>query len=337
MALVNDRKGAVKKLKTLAFNSKCETALFREKIEKTFYTPVLPNGVESSEVVYGGVPCDVLSPEIYASNRVVLYIHGGSFVGGSRASYRCFCSSLASKSCARVVIPEFRLAPAFPYPSALEDIQSVFRALYTEEQVTSSLGNDKDSPNANPELIIAADGSGASIALALIFNLRERYRRSISHVVLFSPWLNLSSSSNLLVAKKLGDDITTSDVLRKSASVYTYEANTSTPLVSPILATDEQLENFPPVFIQMGDTEILKADAQAFVERLISTGNQAELDLWPDMMFMFQMADDYLHESHLAMDKVGKILTGNGSGEDSVRSVKVENKPRLEQSIHSEA
>lgn len=334
MAVVNDRKGAVKKLKCLAYTSKSETTAFREKIEKTFYTPILPNGVECSEVTYGGIPCDVLSPEIYASNRVVLYVHGGSFVGGSRASYRCFCSSLASKSCARVVIPEFRLAPAYPYPSALEDIQSVFRALYTEEQVTSSLGNEKNSPAASPEFIVAADGSGASIVLALLFNLRERYRQCISNVILFSPWLNLSSSSSILSAKKLSDDIISSDVLRKSSSVYTYEANTESPLVSPILATDEQLLNFPPVFIQMGDTEILKDDALAFAERLRSLGNVVDVDLWPDMMFMFQMADDLIPESHLAMDKIGKILTGNRSGKDTV---KVENKPRLEQSIHSEA
>ncbi|MCQ2596683.1 MAG: alpha/beta hydrolase [Treponema sp.] len=334
MALVNDRKGALKKLKTLAFSSKSETNSFREKIEKTFYTPVLPNRVEYQEVVFGNVPCDVLSPEIYASNRVVLYVHGGSFVGGSRASYRCFCSSLASKACARVVIPEFRLAPAFPYPSALEDIQSVFRALYTEEQVTSSLGNDKDSPQASPEFIIAADGSGASIALALLFNLRERYRQCISNVVLFSPWLNLSSNSPILSAKKMSDDIITSDVLRKSSAVYTYEANAATSFVSPLLASDEQLLNFPPVFIQMGDTEILKDDAVAFTERLKSLGNVCELDLWPDMMFMFQMADDCLHESHLAMDKIGKILTGSEGGKSTV---KVENKPRLEESIKSEA
>ncbi len=334
MAVVNDRKGAVKKLKCLAYTSKSETTAFREKIDKTFYTPILPNGVEYSEVNYGGIPCDVLSPEIYASNRVVLYIHGGSFVGGSRASYRCFCASLASKACARVVIPEFRLAPAFPYPSALEDIQQVFRALYTEEQVTSSLGNEKDSPSASPDFVIAADGSGASISLALLYNLRERYRQCISNVILFSPWLNLSASSPVLSAKKLSDDIISSDVLRKSSSVYTYEANTESPLVSPLLATDEQLLNFPPVIIQMGDTEILKEDALAFAERLKSLGNDVNVDLWPDMMFMFQMADDLIPESHLAMDKIGKILTGNRSGKDTV---KVENKPRLEQSIHSEA
>lgn len=334
MALVNDRKGAVKKLKCLAYTSKSETAPFREKIEKVFKTPILPNNVERSEYSYGGVVCDVLSPEIYASNRVVLYVHGGSFVGGSRASYRCFCSSLAAKSCARVVIPEYRLAPAFPYPAALEDIQSVFRSLYTEEQVSTSLNKSSKDDSKEPEIIIAADGAGASIALALLFNLRERYRNCISNVVLFSPWLNLSSESPLLTAKKLSDDITSSDVLRKSSSIYTYASNLETPFVSPLLASDEQLNNFPPVFIQMGDTEILKDDAVAFTERLKALGNKAEIDLWPGMMFMFQMADDYLHESHLAMDKVGRILTSQEKGKDAE---KFENKPRLEQSLKAEA
>jgi len=334
MAVVNDRKGAVKKLKTLVFSSKSETAQFRDKIEKTFYTPVLPNGVEYSEVTFGSISCDVLSPEIYASNRVVLYIHGGSFIGGSRASYRCFCSSLAAKACARVVIPEFRLAPSFPYPAALEDIQSVFRALYTEEQVTSSLGNTEEGCNATPEFIIAADGSGASIALALLFNLRDRYKQCISNVILFSPWLNLSPDSPLFTAKKISDEIISSDVLRKSTSVYTHDENARGPFVSPVMATDEQLSNFPPVFIQMGDTEILKDDAVAFAERLVSLGNEAVVDLWPGMMFMFQMADDFIPDSHLAMDRIGKILTGNDSGKEKV---KVDNKPRLEHSLHSEA
>lgn len=334
MAFENNRKGAVKKLKCLAYTSKSETASFREKIENTFNTPVLPNRVERIDYNYGGVDCDVLAPEIYVSNRVILYIHGGSFVGGSRASWRGFCSSLASKSCSRVVLPEFRLAPNHPYPAALEDIQSVFRSLFTEEQVTSALERDENGEKKMPEIIISADGSGASIALALLFNLRDKYRSCISHVVLFSPWLDLSPESKIIQSKKLSDDITSSDVLRKSVSVYTYAANTSSPLVSPILATDEQLSNFPPVFIQMGDSEILRDDAESFVKRLKDLGNEAELDLWHDMMFMFQFADEFLHESHLALDKVGQVLTAKN---DVQTGSVADNKPRLEKSIHAEA
>ena len=125
-----------------------------------------------------------------------------------------------------------------------------------------------------------------------------------------------------------------SDVLRKSASIYTYESNTESPFVSPLLADESMLKNFPPVFIQMGAKEILLEDAKLFCDKLIAAGNSCLLDVWPDMMFMFQMADEYLHESHLALDKIGKIVTENFAGQEALQ---IENKPRLEHSLFSEA
>ena len=51
-------------------------------------------------------------------------------------------------------------------------------------------------------------------------------------------------------------------------------------------------------------------------------------------MFMFQMADEYLHESHLALDKVGKVVTEDSAGKSVIE---IENKPKLEHSLRSEA
>ncbi len=330
----NDRKGAIKKLKLLTFGSKSNVDSFRAKLDEGFKTVFLPNGVERTEYKYGTVECDILAPEIYASNRVMLYIHGGSYVGGSRTAYASFCASLATKCFCRVVVPEYRLAPAFPYPAANEDIQTVFKALFTEEQIACSLNAEKGAKPQMPEIVIAADSSAASIACSLIFNLRERYRSCITHVVLFSPWLDISNCSKLITTKKISDEVMSGDILRKSSSIYTYESNTSSPMVSPLLAGDEALQNFPPVFIQMGEKEILLEDAREFCDNLRAAGNVCELDVWPNMMFMFQMADEYLHESHLALDKVGKIVTADTAGNEAVQ---IENKPRLEQSLRSEA
>ena len=78
----------------------------------------------------------------------------------------------------------------------------------------------------------------------------------------------------------------------------------------------------------------LNNDAKAFAERLTQKGIKCELDVWDGMMFMFQMADEYLHESHLALDRVGKIVTADTAGKEAVQ---IENKPRLEHSLRSEA
>ncbi len=330
----NDRKGAIKKLKTLTFGSKSNVEQFRQKLNETFKVVFLPNGVERTEYNYGGVECDVLAPEIYASNRVMLYVHGGSYVGGSRAAYRGFCSSLASKCFCRVIVPEFRLPPSYPYPSANEDIQSVFKALFTEEQIASSLNSERGEKPVLPEIIIAADGSGASIACSLIFNLRERYRNCIKQIIFFSPWLDVSEYSRLIATKKVADEVMSGDVLRKSSSIYTYESNTKSPFVSPLHADDEVLKNFPPLFIQMGEKEILLDDAKYFTNHMTELGNKCELDIWPNMMFMFQMADEYLHESHLALERIGKIITEDSAGKTEIQ---IDNQPRLEHSLKSDA
>ena len=334
MEIQNDRKAAIKKLKLLTYNSKSNLDSFRQKMEEAYSTVFLPNKVELSDYKYGNIDCDILSPEMYSSNRVMIYVHGGCFSGGSRKTYRAFCSSLATKCYCRVVIPEFRLSPAYPCPAAIEDIQAVFRSLFTEEQIQASLNTEKGTTPKMPEVIIAADGSGATIACALLYNLRERYKTCISHVVLFSPWLDLSPSSKIMSSKKISDDVLTLDVFKKSVTDYTYTENTKISSVSPLLADDEQLKGFPPTFIQMGSKEVLLDDAKEFAARLKENGNKCELDIWKGMMFMFQMADQYLHESHLALDKVGKIVTQDLAGAESVE---IENKPKLEHSLHSEA
>lgn len=326
----NDRKSAIKKLKLLTYTSKSEVTSFRKKLDDGFRTVFLPNNVECSQRTYGNTECDILAPEIYSSNRIMLYIHGGSFVGGSAVAYRSFCSSIATKCFCRVVIPEYRLAPTYPYPAPIEDIQEVFRALFTEEQIACSL----NGLTANPEIIIAADGSAASIACSFLFNLRERYRKCIKQVIFFSPWLNVSQNSKLLTTRKMCDEVMSGDTLRKSSCDYTFGTNTNSPFVSPLLAENEQLMDFPPLFIQMGEKEILLDDAKQFTKRMVELGNKCELDVWDDMFFMFQMADEFIYESHLALDKIGEIVTKDDS---SNKIMEFQNKPKLEKSLNSEA
>lgn len=338
MAETDNRKAALKKLRLLSYSSKLNINSFRKKIEEAFYCPILPNHVERQEHNYGGVTCDVLSPELYSSRRVLFYIHGGSFVGGSRASYRSFCSILANRTFSRVVVPEYRLSPTYAFPAAIEDIQSVFRSLFTEEQIARSLDSSVDE-NGNrqevlPEFIIAADGAGASIAMALLLNLRERYRNCIKKVVLLSPWLDLSPGAALFAQKKAQDEVISKDVLKQSAEVYTYASNLENPLVSPMLANPGQLTGFPSTYIQVGEKEILVDDAKKFDSILKGCGVDSSVEVFPGMMHLFQLAEGFLESSHEALSKIAEQVTG--SSENAERQT-YENKPRLEQSLKAES
>ena len=290
--MVNNRKAAIKKLKNLVFTPKSEIEKFRAKIEETFSSVFLPNRVECEEKEINGIKCDILTPEVFATNRAMIYVHGGSFIGGSRASWREFCASIANASSTRIILPEFRLAPQFPFPAALDDLKNVIKDLYSD----------------SPEIIIGADGSGASLALALVLSLKDTARHKIKEVILFSPWLDFSETAPIYNDKKLKDEILTPDAMRRTGCMYTYSSNMTNPLVSPQYMLPEMLEDFPDVYIQMGEKEIIINEVKRFLSILKAGHVNAELDVWPDMMHMFQMADEYLAEAHLAIEKLGKHI-----------------------------
>lgn len=343
------RKAAVKKLKVLSYNAKTDVNMFRRKIEEEFRTVFLPSHTEKQERTFGGITCDFLIPEIHASKRILFYIHGGCFVGGSRASYRNFTSMLANKAYSRTVVPEYRLAPAHPFPAAIDDVQAAFRAMFAEEEAARNLEAMKRKENLNifgmnaepieeePEIIVAADGAGASIACAMLFNLRERYKKCIKKLVLFSPWLDISDSSPLKTDKKTSDEIMSGEVLSKSSTAYSYSSNLSNPLVSPLYASREFFQGFPSTYIQIGEKEILLDDAKEFLKLVKNAGVDCTLDIWNDMMHLFQMAGEFLDEAHEALDKFSYIVASDRESKQNEETISVHNKPRLEKSLESEA
>lgn len=307
MSSSKERKNAIKKLKNFAFNQKSDVPTFRQKIDETFSSVFLPNEVSKSEKDYGGIPCDILKPSIFSKNRVLLYVHGGSFMGGSRKSYRPFVASLANAMSCAAVLPEFKLAPSYPFPYALEDLQNVFRILYAEEQIK----------NGSPEIIIAADSSGASIAAALILSLKDKFRASVKRLILFSPWLDFSEENDIFTSKKKQDEVFNIEAVKFASENYVDSSKLSNPLVSPLQATSDMLAGFPPVFIQCGENELFLETTRKFRNKLLSSGIKCEIDVWEEMMPLFQLADDCLNESHLAIEKIGKMITDQDHSNES--------------------
>src|SRR5215218_8811374 len=83
------------------------------------FTP--PPDVTITPVNAAGVPSFELAatPDAPAT---ILYLHGGGHVMGSAFGHRPLLGALALAAGARVVAPEFRLAPEHPFPGDLEDV-----------------------------------------------------------------------------------------------------------------------------------------------------------------------------------------------------------------------
>lgn len=316
MEIKQDRKAALKKIKTLSYSQKVDTESFRKKIEETFSTDYIPGKVEITEKEFGGVSCSIICPELFSANRAMIYIHGGNFIAGSRQSWTSFCSTFATATSTKIILPEFRLAPEHPFPAQAEDIENVFKSVLLSEKINLKMNSTDDidikEDKEKPEIIIAADSTGASIALSFLLGLDKKYLSEISKIILLSPILEYSFDDATVALKKLKDEVTNAESIRQCACMYTYESNISSYSVSPIKAEDSLYEGFPEFYIQCGAKELMLPYNKQFELKLARSGVKCTLDIVEDMMFLFQMADESLMEAYESITRIGDWINFRG-------------------------
>ena len=123
--------------------------IFRKLIKRMFYKPMsidelragqkksakrmamLPKSIALESAEIDGIHAEWLTHENADADKVILYLHGGGYVSGTPGMYHLLCGTLSEISGARVLMPEYRLAPDYPFPAALEDALSVYTWLRT--------------------------------------------------------------------------------------------------------------------------------------------------------------------------------------------------------------
>ena len=81
----------------------------------------VPDDVQVTEVIAGGVPAHWLDAPGVAADRVLLFLHGGGYQFGSLLSDGELAARLGRASGMRVLFPEYRLAPEHPFPAAIPE------------------------------------------------------------------------------------------------------------------------------------------------------------------------------------------------------------------------
>jgi acetyl esterase/lipase len=134
--------------------------------------------VLASEVDAGGVPADWVTVDGSEANRVILYFHGGGYTMGSRNSHRALAGRIARAARARVLLPDYRLAPEHLFPAAVEDATTCWRWLVSEGY-------------APDQMAIAGDSSGGGLTLATLLALKAAGDSLPACAVGLSPWTDL--------------------------------------------------------------------------------------------------------------------------------------------------
>jgi acetyl esterase/lipase len=152
-------------------------------MERGFPTKAVPRFDKRYRVVQedlpGGFPSYTLTERGGTPGRIVLYIHGGGFVGPIDPYQVRYGARLASALNATVVMPDYPLIPEHTWRDSHEDIVRVIqRATETSDRV-----------------VVVGDSAGGNIALSAALTVRDRGGPQPSHLLLHAPWVDLTTST----------------------------------------------------------------------------------------------------------------------------------------------
>ena len=255
--------------------------------------PKPPREIKVEQIDAAGVMADCITMPSQPTCDL-LFLHGGGYAAGSPAIYRGFGWRLAAATRARLLIPDYRLAPEHPFPAALEDAVSVYRWM---------LANRADQAR----LAIIGDSAGGGLAFALLLRLRDEGLEDPVAIVALSPWTDLAmtGASIRLNAKK--DPMISPARIAHSAKSYLAGADARTPYASPLYGS---FPNAPDTLIQVGSDEVLRDDAVRMADGLRAAGGHVELEIWQRMPHVWHLFAPILPEADRAIWRIGEFLNG---------------------------
>lgn len=264
----------------------------RRAFERVMDRLPVPQPIDCRRVNAGGVPAEwIAAPESDAA-RAALYLHGGGYIIGSVRTHRGLMAGLSASAGARVLGLEYRLAPEHPFPAAVEDAVAAYHWLLQQGY-------------APERLAIAGDSAGGGLAVAAGVAARYLGLPLPAALVCFSPWTDFEGLGESMTAKAEVDPLVGRDNLEVFGGLYLNGRDRRAPLAAPLYA---DLRGLPPMLVQVGECETLLDDSTRLAAAAKDAGVPVELDIWPDMIHVWQLFAPILPEGRQALEQAGEFI-----------------------------
>ena len=289
--------------KGLVLNRKDQDAYIRRSLgandDLANYHFQAPQGWQVKSENIQGVKTDHYTNPQANSKRVLLDLHGGGYVLGLSEKYRLLTAKIGNIIDARdMYLPDYRLAPQYTYPAALEDAAAVYKALL------------KGGTPAQ-DIVVYGDSAGGNLALELSLYLKDNQLPQPGALVLASPWTNLRSDSPSWQKNRskdliLGKGTPLYEEVQHSA--YAGTLSYDDPRLSPVQA---DLSGLPPILIQMGSDEIFLDDGVRLARKAAADDTKVTLTVYPTMSHDFALVAPKLEQSRQSLIEIRDFVDQN--------------------------
>lgn len=254
-------------------------------MEPLFPHYIAPAGYTYRKIDVDGVPTEVFSKKENPSDKVVLVLHGGAYISRMMFYYRLLNKRYSVASGGGTVVQfDYRCAPEYTYPAALEDALKVWDWLMAQ--------------GYKPENIVTtADSAGGNLTMQLLMSLHDAGRPMPRACIMMSPWIDMTASGPSYVYNYKVDPVfgirgktPTQDEVRTllaKSELYMWfgDHDRTDPYISPALA--EYDGTYPPILVTVGGNEMLLSEAETLVSKFKQAGVEATLYVGEGMFHAF--------------------------------------------------
>jgi acetyl esterase len=254
------------------------------------------------------VPVRIYYPtrkSLQGNQPVILFIHGGGFEYGSVDQYHLMVSKLA-RVCGQIIVSvEYRLAPGYPYPAALNDCYAAYRWL---REFGSGLGADTS------RITVMGDSAGGNLATVLTLVCRDRKTPQPFRQILLYPAVTFMEHQFPSMSYFLEESdrvyVLSEPFIRRVRAEY--KGNTGQdgdPYISPLEA--DLGGDLAPALIIAAECDPLRDGDRAYAEKLRSAGAEVHYLEYSGMFHGFMSFHMVIGDALDAMKEIREYLEGN--------------------------
>jgi monoterpene epsilon-lactone hydrolase len=265
----------------------------RQLLRAALSAQPLPADVTVTAAALGGVPTAEITIDGFEPRHVVLYFHGGVYVMGDAFLAADLASQVGRRTQAKVFSVDYRLAPEYPYPAAVDDALAAYEALLHNGIAPS-------------DIAFAGESAGGGLAIAPHNNARAHGLPLPAAAFVMSPYADLTLAGTTIETRREVDPLLSRELLQARVTDYTSGQDAALGLISPIFA---DLSGLPPLIIQAGSHEVLLDDAVRLAQQAATADVEVTLDITPGVPHVFQAYYPILDEAAAALDRAGRRLS----------------------------
>ncbi|MDY5584453.1 MAG: alpha/beta hydrolase [Arcanobacterium sp.] len=227
----------------------------------------------------GKIPARLYVPGTYAPLKrdgLVVYMHGGGWVLGGLESADAMCRSFARKTGFTVISLDYRLAPENPFPAGVDDCLAAFRWIRDNAE---QFGASAD------RILLGGESAGGNLTCVLAQLLRDEQGPVVAFPIF--PVTDLSKKSESYTLFSTGYFLTEAQMDWYKNHYLVDPELALDRRVSPLLATDEELQGLCPHVVSVAGFDPLRDEGLAYAKRLEEAGVSAKTILFEGFIHGF--------------------------------------------------